>query len=232
VKNILLSILIILIFIPQSEAIDVATEHTQIMNNIELLIQNYHELETLYNQTMMIKYQIEQLKSIASYKDSWGDVDSIKRSVFDLVNRGRSLSDQTQDLFLRMKKEADVIKNNGTMSDQVRSTGKGTMEIADNSLNRVKDQRNSYQQEMDAVNKLMDKSNEAVGQTQAIQTLNQTVAQMIPQMQMMRELLSEQITLQTAIIAKENQKEQELADQRDQFFTTADNAKSSFKFKD
>ena len=53
----------------------------------------------------------------------------------------------------------------------------------------------------------MDKNNQAVGQTQALQTSNELAAQTIAQMQSTQELLSEQISMQAAMMSKQIQEE-------------------------
>ena len=74
----------------------------------------------------------------------------------------------------------------------------------------------------------MSKNNQSIGQTQALQTLNELTAQTIPQMQLTRELLSEQISMQAAMINKENQEKQDMANKMDQIIHPIDNGNSSF----
>lgn len=45
---------------------DIATEHTQILNNIELITENLRQLQGIENQIEMIKNQVEGLKSVAT----------------------------------------------------------------------------------------------------------------------------------------------------------------------
>lgn len=127
-----------------------------------------------------------------------------------------------------MQQEAVNLTTNGTMVEQENLLGQGTMNIVQDALNRVKEQRQSYQQEMDTVNALMAKNNQVVGQTQALQTLNELTAQTIPQMQLTRELLSEQISMQAALINKENQEKQDMTDKMDQIIHPIENGSSSF----
>ena len=114
------------------------------------------------------------------------------------------------------------------MADQEASLGQGTMSIVQTALNSVQKQRQSYQQETNALNSLLNKSNQSIGETQALQTLNEITAQLVPQMQMMRELLSEQITLQSALINKENQEKQMTTNTVNQVFHPVAQGSSSF----
>jgi len=145
-----------------------------------------------------------------------------------LVGQGISLSDQTEGILSNMQQEANKLTFDGTMADQENLLGQGTMNIVQNALDRVKEQRQSYQQEMSAINDLMAKNNGSVGQTQALQTLNQLIAQTIPQMQLTRELLSEQISLQAAMINRENQEKEDMTSKMDQIIHPIENTSSSF----
>ena len=207
---------------------DVATEHTQVLNNIELITENIRQLQSLYNQIEMIKNQVEGLNAVATYQNNFVDTDSLRMKLADIINEGVSFSDQTQSLLTRMQQESNNLTSDGTMLDQQNSLGQGTMNIVKNALNRVKEQRQSYSQEMNAVNDLMAKNNQVVGQTQALQTLNELTAQTFSQMQLTRELLSEQISMQAAMINKENQEKQDMDNKVDQIIHPIENASSSF----
>ncbi len=221
-------LLIITIFSTIATAQDLATEHTQILNNIELITENLRQLQSLYNQIEMIKNQVEGLKSVATYQNNFSETDSLRDTLTNLINEGISLSDQTQSILTTMQQEANNLTANGTMVDQENTLGQGTMDIVENALNRVKEQRQSYQQEMNTVNALMAKNNQSVGQTQALQTLNELTSQIIPQMQLTRELLSEQISMQAAMINKENQEKQDMTNKMDQIIHPIGNGTSSF----
>ncbi len=226
--RLILWLMIFIIYPFPLRAQDIATEHTQILNNMELVTENLRRLQSLENQIEMIKNQVEGLKSIATYQNGFNGMDSLRETLTSLLNEGISLSDQTQSILTNMRQEAHDLTANGTMVDQENSLGQGTMNIVQNALNRVREQRESYQQEMNAVNALMAKNNQSIGQTQALQTLNELIAQTIPQMQLMRELLSEQISIQAAMINKENQEKQDMTDKMDQIIHPIDNSSSSF----
>lgn len=221
----------LVIFTSDVRAQDIATEHTQILNNIELITENLRQLQSLYNEIEMIKNQVEGLKSVATYQNGFSDTDSLRDTLTGLINQGISLSDQTQSILTNMQQEENNLTTNGTMVDQENVLGQGTMSIVQNALNRVKEQRQSYSREMNAVNDLMAKNNKSVGQTQALQTLNQLTAQTIPQMQLTRELLSEQISIQAAMINKENQEKQEMTNKMDQIIHPIDSGSSSFNLE-
>ena len=229
-RKILILIIVLVMFGAEVRAYDVATESTQIMNNIQLILSAVRQLESLYNEQTMIQNQIVQLQSVATYQNQWSGVNSNTSSITGLINQGISLSNQVESLLNQMQQAANGLTTNETASQETRQLGQGTMQIVQNSLNRVQQQRQQYQQEQDSVNQLLAKSNDAVGQTQAIQTLNQLVGQMILQMQMMRDLMGEQISLQSAAINEQNQEKQDQANASDQMYNAVGVGQSSFSF--
>ena len=144
---------------------DVATEHTQVLNNIELITENIRQLQSLYNQIEMIKNQVEGLNAVATYQNNFVDTDSLRMKLADIINEGVSFSDQTQSLLTRMQQESNNLTSDGTMLDQQNSLG---------------------------------------------------------------ELLSEQISMQAAMINKENQEKQDMDNKVDQIIHPIENASSSF----
>jgi len=205
---------------------DVATEHTQLLNNIELITENLRQLQSLYNQIEMIKNQVEGLKSVATYQNNLADIDGLRNQLTDITNQGTALSDQTQDLLTNMQQELNYFPGNGTMTDQQEAVDQGTLNMVQNALKRVKQLRQSYGQETQSVNALMDRNNQAVGQTQALQTSNELAAQNIAQTQSSQELLSEQISMQAVMMSKQLQEEKEEDDRMKQIFNASDDGSS------
>ena len=77
--KILLWISVIFVIFPSAAmAQDIATEHTQILNNIELITENLRQLQSLENQIEMIKNQVEELKSVANYQNNFSDIDALR----------------------------------------------------------------------------------------------------------------------------------------------------------
>ena len=72
----------------------------------------------------------------------------------------------------------------------------------------------------------MDKNNQAVGQTQALQTSNELAAQTIAQTQSTQELLSEQISMQAAMMSKQSRKRQDEDNKMKQIFNAQDDGSS------
>ncbi len=221
-----LSLLLVFNFPWVSHAQDVATEHTQLLNNIELITENLRQLQSLENQILMIKNQVQELKSVANYQNNFNDVDALRNNLTNLTNQGTSLSDKTQGILNQMQQELANMPVSGTMIDQQESLDQGTLNIIQNALNRAAQLRASYQQVVNSVNALMDKNDQAVGQTQAMQTSNQLAAQNITQTQSTQELLSEQISMQAAMMSKQLQEEQDEDNKMKQIFNAQDDGSS------
>ncbi len=225
--RLLISLIITMIFIPIAMAQDVATEHTQLLNNIELVTADLRQLQSLENQIAMIKNQVEGLKSVASYQNNFSDIDALRNNLANITNQGAALSGQTQGLLTQMRQEISNLPVNGAMTDRESSIDQSTINILQNSLNRVTQERQNYQQETGAVNALMAKNDQAVGQTQALQTSNEIAAQSIAQMQSTRELLSENIIVQAATAMRDIQERQDMINTINQMITSSDNSDSS-----
>lgn len=223
-KFILWTLLVSIIFAPASWAYDFATESTQIMNNIELVGENLRMLQSLQNEIEMIKNQIEQLKSIATYKDNLGEADTLRNQLTDITNQGTVLSDQTQAILTNMQQQLINLPANTAMTDQDEATIQGAMTIVQNALNRVKQLRQSYPQVTSSVNGLMDKNNQSIGQTQALQTANELAAVNIAQTQTTHELLSEQISVIGAVLNKQFAQEAQEDEEMKQIFNVTDNS--------
>jgi len=226
-KGIMKYFLIIMLIIPSGVwAQDVATEHTQILNNIELITENLRQLQALENQIAMIKNQVEGLKAVANYQNNFNDVDALRGNLTNITNQGALLSNQTQNLLAQMQQVISNLPTSGTMIDQQESLDQGTLNIVKNSLNRAAQIRQSYQQAVDSVNALIGKNDQAIGQTQALQTSNELAAQNIAQNQSTQELLSEQISMQAAMMSKQLQEEKDEDDKMKQIFNAQDDGSS------
>ena len=211
---------------PSAYALDIATEHTQLLNNIELITENLRQLQSLYNQIEMIKNQVEELKSVATYQNNFSDVDVLRNNLTSITNQGTALSNQTQAILTQMQQEINNLPVNGTMVDRESALDQSTMSILQNSINRVTQERQNYQQETDAVNALIAKNDQSVGQTQALQTSNEIAAQSIAQMQSTRELLSENLIVQATATMREIQERRDMINTMNQMIQS-DNAEAN-----
>jgi conjugal transfer/entry exclusion protein len=229
-KKIAVLAIFLVVCVTEVLAYDFATESTQIMNYIQLILTAARELESLNNQQTQIQNQIIGLQSVANYKDQFASVDANSNQISILINLGINNSNQTESLLSQMQQAATNILNSGTTSQETLQLAQGTMQIVLNAQSAVQSQRQDYQLEQNTVNTLLAKSNTAVGETQAIQTLNELVAQMIQQQQLTRELINQLINLQTAQVNQETQDKKDGATIANQIYQPVTNGQSSFSF--
>ncbi|MBF0511411.1 MAG: hypothetical protein HQL13_03685 [Candidatus Omnitrophica bacterium] len=222
--KIIACLLIIVISSSNSFAVDFATEHTQILNNIELITENIRQLQSLYNQIEMIKNQVEGLKAVANYKDNFNDIDALRNNLSSIISQGTNLSYQTQGLLSQIEAQVNSLPANSTMTDREVVIDQKTLEILQNAVNRVNQERGNYEKETNALNALMVRSNQAQGQTQALQTSNEIAAQSIAQMQSTRELLSENIIVQAVTTMREIQERRDMVNTMNQIVQNNDNS--------
>jgi len=227
-KLILYTLIVFPAFSFPAMAQDVATEHTQILNNLELVMENLRILQSLYNEMQMIQNQVEELKSVATYQDGFSDTDSLRNQLTGITAQGTELSSQTQTILNQMQQVLNTLPANGTMTDQQESLDQDALTVVQNAINRTNQLRQSYQQQSDSLRSLMAKNNQAVGQTQALQTSNQLAAQNIAQTQSTQELLSEQISMLAAMMNKQFQQEMAEDEKMKQIIHPMDDGSSIF----
>ncbi|MFH0754234.1 MAG: hypothetical protein V2A70_06690 [Candidatus Omnitrophota bacterium] len=180
-----------------------ATEWTQIMNNLELILQNYNTIKGLYNDAIMIKNQVEGLKSVASYNGNWGDLDHILLQIESIKNRNQAVFNDVQGMYNRTKAQYPELAKLNDYGRAVNSLNGPIIASADGAIQVTADQKMRMDKEQEAVRSLLQKSDEAVGETQAIQTMNQLMAQLIKQMQELRALNEWQLAQKSAEAKKQ-----------------------------
>jgi len=232
VKNIILIFYItVCFFISRSMAQDYATEHTQILNNVELIVNAERQLQSLLNQAQMIENQIEQLKSIATEPVTvLVQLDGMRAQLFDLINEGINLSGQIQNQLDQMKQEAQDIATRPNFDDRINVVVQGSDSVIQATLDRIGKSRQSYQAQETELQGLVAKSQSAVGQTQTLQVLNQVAAANVTQMQATQEALHDIATLQATKMTQDNQKEEAEETVLNQEIHPAVNQTSSFDF--
>lgn len=192
------------------QSFDFATEHTQILNNLELITENMRQLQGLYNQLTMIKNQVEELKAVANYKNSLGAIDALRNELTDITRQGEVLSKETDGILAQLGPwQNNPPHNESVWSSHHEAINRPLWQIVQNTVGRVKQIRQLYAGQIASANLLMALNNQAVGQTQALQTSNELSAQNLVQTQSTQELLSEQTLLKASLMAAQLQKEKE-----------------------
>ena len=213
------------------KAYDIATESTQILNNIQLVLTATRELQSLVNQATMIQNQIIELNSVSTYQgNSWNDVNTQRSTLFTLTNQGIAISNQIQTILTQMQQIAGTLNNTQGLSDQDDALRQQALGVIQITIGRINQSRQTYQNQENALQDLLQKNNQAVGQTQALQTLNQIQAQNITQMQATQEALNNIATLEATKMTQENEEKQAEETQLNAEIHPAVNGTSSFDF--
>lgn len=229
-KSLLIVLVVLMLCSQRAIGYDLATESTQIMNNIELVLSAARQLQSLVNEAQMIQNQIEQLKSIATYQNSWATVDSNRTTLFNLVNQGVAISNQIQTQLTQMQQQTEALINTGTLSDQQALLGQNTLSVVQATLARINQSRQNYQTQENGIQDLLQKNNQVIGQTQALQVLNQVSTQNITQMQATQELLNNLATLEATKMVADYEDKKSQSDRLDQIIHPVTNSTSSFDF--
>ena len=194
-------------------AVTWATEWTQILNNMQLLQQTRNQIEGLYNDAAMIRNQVESLKSIASYRGSWGDIDQVLLQIESIRQQNEAVWNNVQGVYNRTKGLYPEIARRNDYGQALQTLNDPVVAAADGAIAVTADQKARMLKEDEAVRGLLQKSDDAVGQTQALQTMNQLMAQLITQMQELRALNAWQLAQKSAEVKK--QAELENKEQKD-----------------
>ncbi|TCU08663.1 P-type conjugative transfer protein TrbJ [Rhizobium sullae] len=214
-----------------------ATEWTQVLNNGELISLVGKSGEQIQNQITQINQLAEQIQNqLKIYENMlqntaqlpshvWGQVESDLNQLRSIVDQGQSISfsmgNADDVLQQRFKSYADLKSNlpnaesfsstYQTWSDTNRDTIAGTLKAA----SLTADQLDS---EEDTMFSLRSMSETADGQMKALQVGHEIAAQQVAQMQKLRGLVSQQITMMGTWLQTE-QTDKDLAQaRREKFF--------------
>ncbi|WP_432761516.1 P-type conjugative transfer protein TrbJ [Rhizobium calliandrae] len=226
-----------------SGALEGATEFTQILNNGELVSLVGQSGEQIQNQITQISQLAEQIENqLKIYENMlqntaqlpnhvWGEVEGDLDQLRGIVAQGQgiafSMGNADDILKQRFKSYADLKTNlpNATSfsssyqdwSDTNRDTIAGTLQAASLTANQ-------FDSEEDTMASLRSMSQSADGQMKALQVGHEIAAQQVAQMQKLRGLVSQQMTMMGTWLQSE-QSERDLAQaRREQFFNASVNA--------
>lgn len=183
----------------------VATEFTQLANNIQLVISVQKQVEMIYNQAQMIQNQLKSLEKYAH--GDWGDVMSVIRDLERVVRQGEALSYTIQNIEADFKRRFPGYAAPVDYVASYRGWSATTLETIQNSLVAAGMQRSDFESESSLLKRLNAMSDNAAGQTQAIQAGNQIANQSVVQMMLLRKLMMDNLTAQVSYMAYEVNKQ-------------------------
>lgn len=216
-----------------------ATEFTQILNNAELVGLAGQSGIQIENQVTQIAHQVEQIQNqLRIYENMlqntlklpeqvWGQVENDLNRLRSIVEEGQgiafsmgNLDDVLQQRFQSYAQfEADPLAGEDfssayqSWSDTNRDTIAGTLKAA----NLTAEQFSSEEATMD---RLRSMSGTSVGQMQALQVGHQIATQQVAQMQKLRGLVSQQMTMMGTWYQSEQAAKDLAQTRREDFFST------------
>lgn len=218
-----------------------ALESTQILNHIELVVQ-YHEMVVQTSQ------QLQQLQQIINqYKNMvqntlnlpltvWADVTGQLNSLAGLVRQGEalaySLSNLDEEFRNRFKGYNYYLSQNMTgqqFSTQYATWTKQTQDTIRGCMLAGHEQMEGLGDEEADMRRLLELSESSEGRMQALQAGNQITAQMLPQMQKLRQLVTSQMQMQGAYLAYVEEKEAMQRAQMEKYYSRPPDAQHGGK---
>ncbi|ULJ74518.1 P-type conjugative transfer protein TrbJ [Rhizobium gallicum] len=214
-----------------------ATEWTQVLNNGELISLVGKSGEQIQNQITQISQLSEQIQNqLKIYENMlqntaqlpnhiWGQVESDLNQLRNIVEQGQSISfsmgNSDDVLQQRFKSYADLKTNlpsNGTFSSTYQSWSDTNRDTIASALKAASLTSGQFDSEEDTMSSLRSMSETADGQMKALEVGHQIAAQQVAQMQKLRGLVSQQMTMMGTWLQTE-QTDKDLAQaRREKFF--------------
>lgn len=214
-----------------------ATEWTQVLNNGELISLVGKSGEQIQNQITQISQLAEQIQNqLNIYQNMlqntaqlpshvWGQVESDLNQLRSLVQKGQGMSfsmGNADDLLSqRFKSYSDLktnLPNDATFSSTYQSWSDTNRDTISGTLKAASLTADQFDSEEDTMGQLRTMSQSADGQMKALQVGHEIAAQQVAQMQKLRGLVSQQMTMMGTWLQSE-QTDKDLAQaRREKFF--------------
>ncbi|XUY29972.1 P-type conjugative transfer protein TrbJ (plasmid) [Agrobacterium sp. rho-8.1] len=217
-----------------------ATEWTQLANNAQLVdlmkssgIQVDNQLtqisqlaEQIQNQLKIYENMLQNTAQLPSY--AWGKVESDLNQLRSIVEQGQSISfslgNADDVLHQRFESYADLrtsLPDNATFSSTYQSWSDTNRDTIASSLRAASLTADQFDSEEDTMSSLRSMSETADGQVKALQVGHEIAAQQVAQMQKLRGLVSQQMTMMGTWLQTE-QTDKDLAQARREKFFNAE----------
>jgi P-type conjugative transfer protein TrbJ len=200
------------------QAANVATESTQIANNIQLFAIQLKEIEQvsklatqISNQLKMIHHMTTQAQRLS--QTDWGQAFTHLQKLSSVVQQGRALAYSYSGLDKMMRQTypgyaeySTMVLSGQTFDERLRGWNQTSMDTMQGALQSMHLQANLFGEEEATMQALQSMSQDAVGRMQAIQAGNMIAAQQVRQVQMLRQLMMAQVGMQAAFLAGQEDK--------------------------
>jgi type IV secretion system protein TrbJ len=231
-----------------SGALAGATEFTQILNNGELISLGGQNAEQIANQVTQITHQVEQIENqIKIYQNMlqntlqlpesvWGEAQQNLAQLQGIVQQGQgiafsmgNLDDTLKDRFKSYSEFQSNLPSATDFSDTYNTWSETNRDTIASTLKAAGYTADQFSTEESTMSELRSQSESAVGQMQALQVGHEIASQQVEQMQKLRGLVSQQMTMMGTWYQSE-QAEKDLSQaRREQFFSTTEPSTSGGK---
>lgn len=178
------------------------------INLIENTISANNSVQSLYNQIVTIKRQVETYKRnfTALGQFHYQDLGSTLQQLDEITRQGQSLSFTMQNVDSQFQKLYPNYSNQNNLPNYQQSYqqwNQSTSDTLQNSLQAIGVNMQSIQQEDALLKQLQSQSQTAQGRLQVIQVTNEIANENIRQLQTLKQLIATQANAQTAYMAHE-----------------------------
>ena len=215
-----------------------ATEWTQLANNAQLVdlmkssgVQVDNQLtqisqlaEQIQNQLNIYQNMLQNTAQLPSHV--WGEVESDLNQLRSIVEKGQSISfsmgNADDVLQQRFKSYADLktnLPNDATFSSTYQSWSDTNRDTISGTLKAASLTADQFDSEEDTMGQLRTMSQSADGQMKALQVGHEIAAQQVAQMQKLRGLVSQQMTMMGTWLQSEQTNKDLAQARREKFFT-------------
>ncbi len=191
-----------------------ATEPTQILNNIQLILSYANQIQQL--STQIQQYENMLINTASLPFEVWNNVQSDLQQIAHVVDIGQGLSYTMQNLDQAFKDKFQGYKPTTDFSSSYRTWSQTNLDTVRQSLSRAKLQADQFGTEEGVLRQLRNASSSATGQLQAIQAGHQIAEQTVQQLQKLRELMITQMTTQDTFMAAQASKDATIQANEDQ----------------
>lgn len=188
-----------------------ATEITQLLNNVQLVMQYTTQLQQYETQ---LKNLAKQAESVTSNPTGY------LRNLANIVEDGQAIGLGSARIANKLQQAygSDYQKNAPYTGQDFESWMKTTKDSIRNAVRSVGIQQDAFDSEADAIMKLKSMSGSSEGNLQVAQTGNQIALEMVQQMQKLRSMnMAQAQAMNARMLAVQNKEEEERA-QVDNFF--------------
>ncbi|MDH3602299.1 MAG: P-type conjugative transfer protein TrbJ, partial [Candidatus Tectomicrobia bacterium] len=192
-----------------------ATEGTQVLNNVQLLLIQIREVQQLSQLTQQVANQLRMLQDMATQGRSlsqhqWGSAYQDLQRLGHVLRRGQALSYShgtlDRDFAERFKGYDHYRQSQGTRETyqtQFKTWNQTSLDTTSATLSSLELQSDMFDTEEQTLSALQQQSQTAAGRMQAIQAGNLIAAQQVRQLQKLRQLQMSQMQMQATYMARE-----------------------------